>query len=32
MANERLYASKMVLGALYRNALAGELARLGQPT
>ena len=29
MANERLYASKMALGALYRNALAGELARLG---
>ncbi len=29
MANERLYGSKMVLGALYRNALAGELARLG---
>ena len=29
MANERLYASKMALGALYRNALAGELARIG---
>ena len=29
MANERLYASKMALGALYRNALAGELSRLG---
>ena len=29
MANERLYGSKMMLGALYRNALAGELARLG---
>ena len=29
MANERLYGSKMVLGALYRNTLAGELARLG---
>ena len=29
MANERLYASKMLLGALYRNELAGELARLG---
>ena len=29
MANERLYGSKMALGALYRNALAGELARLG---
>ena len=29
MANERLYGSKMVLGALYRNALAGELGRLG---
>ena len=29
MANERLYASKMLLGALYRNELAGELAKLG---
>ena len=29
MANERLYGSKMVLGALYRNALAGELGNLG---
>ena len=29
MANERLYGSKMLLGALYRNELAGELARLG---
>ena len=29
MANERLYASKMLLGALYRNELAGELATLG---
>ena len=29
MANERLYASKMLLGALYRSELAGELARLG---
>ena len=29
MANERLYGSKMVLGALYRNALAGELGKLG---
>ena len=29
MANERLYASKMALGALYRNALAGELGKLG---
>ena len=29
MANERLYASKMLLGALYRNELAGELAQLG---
>jgi len=29
MANERLYGSKMALGALYRNALASELARLG---
>ena len=25
MANERLYASKMLLGAMYRNELAGEL-------
>ena len=29
MANERLYASKMLLGALYRNELAGDLMRLG---
>ena len=29
MANERLYASKMLLGALYRSELAGDLARLG---
>ena len=29
MANERLYASKMLLGAHYRSELAGELARLG---
>ena len=29
MANESLYASKMLLGALYRNELAGELAKLG---
>ena len=29
MANERLYRSKMLLGALYRNELAGELSRLG---
>ena len=29
MANERLYASKMALGALYRNALASELGKLG---
>ena len=29
MANERLYASKMLLGALYRSELAGELMRLG---
>jgi len=29
MANERLYASKMALGALYRNALADELGKLG---
>ncbi|MCY4028861.1 MAG: conjugative relaxase [Acidobacteria bacterium] len=29
MANERLYALKMALGALYRNALAGELGKLG---
>ena len=32
MANERLYASKMLLGALYRSELAGELARLGYRT
>ena len=29
MANESLYGSKMLLGALYRNDLAGELAKLG---
>ena len=29
MANERLYASKMLLGAMYRNELAGELGKLG---
>ena len=29
MANERLYASKMLLGALYRSELAGDLASLG---
>ena len=29
MANERLYASKMLLGALYRSELAGELKQLG---
>ena len=29
MANESLYGSKMLLGALYRSELAGELARLG---
>ncbi len=29
MANERLYASKMLLGALYRSELAGDLMRLG---
>ena len=29
MANERLYRSKMLLGTLYRNELAGELSRLG---
>ncbi len=29
MANERLYRSKMLLGALYRSELAGELATLG---
>ena len=29
MANERLYASKMLLGALYRSELAGDLTRLG---
>ena len=29
MANEGLYASKMLLGALYRNELAGELKGLG---
>ena len=29
MANERLYASKMLLGALYRNELAAELGKLG---
>ena len=29
MANESLYASKMLLGALYRSELAGELGKLG---
>ncbi|WP_428099693.1 MobF family relaxase [Candidatus Rariloculus sp.] len=29
MANERLYRSKMLLGALYRSELAGELKELG---
>ena len=29
MANEKLYASKMLLGALYRSELAGELTSLG---
>ncbi len=29
MANESLYASKMLLGAMYRSELAGELAKLG---
>ena len=29
MANERLYRSKMLLGALYRSELAGELSKLG---
>ena len=29
MSNERLYASKMLLGALYRGELAQGLARLG---
>ena len=29
MANERLYGSKMLLGALYRGELAASLARLG---
>ena len=29
MSNERLYASKMLLGALYRSELAREVARLG---
>ena len=29
MANERLYASKMLLGAMYRSELAQGLARLG---
>ena len=29
MSNEKLYASKMMLGALYRSELAGGLARLG---
>jgi len=29
MANERLYASKMLLGTLYRSELAGELRKLG---
>ena len=29
MANERLYASKMLIGTLYRSELAGELVKLG---
>ena len=29
MANESLYASKMLLGAMYRSELAGELKQLG---
>ena len=29
MANESLYASKMLLGAMYRSELAGELKKLG---
>ena len=29
MSNEKLYASKMLLGALYRNELAARLSRLG---
>ena len=29
MANESLYASKMLLGAMYRSELAGELTKLG---
>ena len=29
MANEKLYASKMLLGAMYRSELAGDLAKLG---
>ena len=29
MANEKLYASKMLLGAMYRNELARDLAKLG---
>ena len=29
MSNEKLYASKMLLGALYRNELAAGLSRLG---
>ena len=29
MANESLYSSKMLLGALYRSELAGELGKLG---
>ena len=29
MANEKLYGSKMLIGALYRSELAGELAKLG---
>ena len=29
MANERLYRSKMLIGALYRGELAGELEKLG---
>ena len=29
MANERLYASKMLIGAMYRGELARELGALG---
>ena len=32
MANESLYASKMLLGALYRSEFAGELTKLGYGT